>query len=137
MTLNELNAQYNDETYPLLPFISKHNLTPIPKGLYRKPNAKFRGVTAKLDPETNTYVVMMHGMFDVKEDIIIVPENATMSVMKQVLLDTYIEAGYKEVPKFQCYEQKTFPLNSEEGKLALANLTMFKTKSTHNEVPNN
>lgn len=130
--LGEYNEQFQDDTYPMLPNVGKNNITIIHKGLYKKPGAKFRGVTAKLIPGDDKYTIMMNGMFDLKENIVIVPESLdieTLTPMKRTLLDSCIASGYKVVPKLQHYEQRTYPLDSEEGRLALANLTTFKSKN--------
>lgn len=121
MTLNELNTKYNDETYPLFPFISKTKITLLPAGLYRKHKASFRGITAVFDRESGEYVFPLYGMYHIKENLVIVPEEMEMNSNKQTFLDATIKSGFKRTSKAPKFETFFFAPESEEAKLALAN----------------
>lgn len=117
----QLNEQFNDETYPIFPFISKNRITPLKAGKYRKHRANFRGVTAKYNTETQEYEYPLYGMYVIEEDLIIVPPEIEMNDNKMAFLKAHLKAGYTQVetaPKFKTYK---YPPESLEAKLALAN----------------
>ena len=120
-----INAKYNDDTYPEFPYISPNRVTLLSKGLYRKHGAKYRGVTAVFNEETGEFTYPLYGMYRIPEDIIIVPETLELNESKMSFLNAAIKAGYKKVetpPKFQAVY---FPEDSKEAKLALANKAEF------------
>lgn len=127
MTLNELNIQFNDETYPLFPFISKTKITPLPAGLYRKHKAVFRGVTAVFDKESGEYVFPLYGMYHIKENLVIVPEEMEMNTNKQTFLDALIQSGFTKTDKAPKFETFFYDPESEEAKLALANKLEYQS----------
>jgi hypothetical protein len=129
MTLNEINAKYNDETYPLFPFISKTRITLLPKGLYRKHKANFRGVTAVYNESTGEYEFPLYGMYLIEEDMVIVPEGIEMNNNKQTFLQATIQAGYVKSDRAPKFKTIMFPPDSEEAKLALANKMEYQTNS--------
>ena len=126
MTLNELNEKYNDETYPLFPFISKTRITLLPKGLYRKHKANFRGITAVFNEETKEYEFPLYGMYFVEEDMVIVPPDMEMNANKQTFLQATLQAGYVQSDRAPRFKTFLFPPDSEEAKLALANKIEFQ-----------
>lgn len=127
MTLNELNTKYNDETYPLFPFISKTKITLLPAGLYRKHKASFRGITAVFDKESSEYVFPLYGMYHIKENLVIVPDEMEMNSNKQTFLDATIKSGFKKTNKAPKFETYFFEPDSEEAKLALANKLEYQS----------
>lgn len=131
MTLNDINAKFNDETYPLFPFISKNRITLLQRGLYRKHNAKFRGVTAVYNETTNEYEFPLYGMYLIEEDLVIVPEEVEMNTNKTTFLEATIQAGYTKVDRAPKFKTITFAPDSEEAKLALANKMDFQVNSKH------
>lgn len=129
MTLNEINAKYNDETYPLFPFISKNRITLLQKGLYRKHKANFRGVTAVYNEDTKEYEFPLYGMYLIEEDMVIVPEGIEMNPNKQTFLQATIASGYVKADRAPKFKTITFPVDSEEAKLALANKMDYQIAS--------
>lgn len=117
----QLNEQFNDETYPIFPFVSKNRITPLQKGKYRKHKANFRGVTAVFNTEAQEYEYLLYGMYVIKEDIIIVPPEVEMNDNKLAFLNAHLKAGYKQVDSAPKFETFKFPPDSYEAKLALAN----------------
>ena len=127
---DQLNEKYNDDTYPIFPFIAKDRITVLQKGFYRKNKAKFRGVTAIYNNETKEYEYPLYGMYHIKENLVIVPPEMEMTERKQKLLEAQLTAGYKQVdsaPKFETYK---FPPDSEEAKLALFNKAEYQNTMT-------
>lgn len=124
--LNEINSKYNDDTYPIFPFISKVKITPLKKGLYRKHNTKFRGITAIFNIISNEYEFPLYGMYFVPEDIVIVPEELELNESKQAFLSSVLTAGYKQVSRPPIFQTKKFPADSEEAKLALINKVEYQ-----------
>lgn len=121
----KLNEKYNDDTYDVFPYISPFRVTPIKKGLYKKHNAKYRGITAKYDEDQKKFRFFLYGMYRIPNDIVIVPENLVLNQNKDILLNAAIKAGFTKVarpPKFDAIE---FPENSEEARMALANKTAY------------
>ncbi len=116
-----LNGKYNDDTYPVFPFISKTRITPLPKGLYRKHRANYRGITAIFNQETEEYEFPLFGMYYIEEDLAIVPEEVELTESKQKYLDMLLTAGYEQVDKAPHFQTMKFDPTSEEAKLALAN----------------
>jgi len=127
---NELNKKFNDETYPLYPFVCPNRVTPLKKGLYRKHNAKYRGVTAKYNMQTQRYEYPLYGMFNIEENLIIVPDGIIMTESKQAVLDMYLKNGYKQVNKPPKFETVLFSEDTEEARLALEN----KADHAYNEI---
>ena len=130
----KLNEKFNDDTYPIFPFISKERITPLKAGFYRKHKAKFRGVTAVYNNETKEYEFPLYGMYYIPEDIIIVPDGLEMNPNKQAFLEAHLKTGYKQVnnaPRFVTYK---FPPDSIEAKLALANKVEYQYSSDVNKV---
>jgi hypothetical protein len=127
-TLTDINKKYNDETYPVFPFISKNRITILPAGLYRKHKATYRGVTATYDPDTQRYTYPLYGMYNIEEDLIIVPEDLVITRSKRLLLDFHLNQGFKQVstaPKFKTF---FFEPDTPEAILALANKIEHQTK---------
>lgn len=117
----ELNQKYNDDTYPIFPFIAKNRVTLLSEGFYRKHKANFRGVTAVFNPETKVYEFPLYGMYYIPKSIVIVPEEMEMNDSKEAFLNAAISSGYEEIntpPKFETYK---FSPESQEARLALAN----------------
>ena len=117
----ELNQKYNDDTYPIFPFIAKNRITLLSEGFYRKHKANFRGVTAVFNPDTKAYEFPLYGMYYIPESIVIVPEEIEMNDSKEAFLRAALDAGYEQVdspPKFETYK---FSPESHEARLALAN----------------
>lgn len=122
----QLNARFNDDTYPVFPFVSKSKITLLKSGLYKKHKANFRGITALFNKEINEYEFPLFGMYHVPEDLVIVPDEMEMTESKQAFLNAAITAGYKltnKPPKFQTIK---FSPSSEEAKLALSNKVAFQ-----------
>lgn len=121
MTLNDVNSKYNDETYPLFPFISKTRITLLKKGLYRKHKANFRGITAVFNEDTKQYEFPLYGMYQIEQDMVIVPEGVEMNPNKQTFLQAALQAGFVQSDRAPKFKTILFPADSEEAKLALAN----------------
>lgn len=122
----QLNARFNDDTYPVFPFVSKSKITLLKSGLYKKHKANFRGITALFNKDSGEYEFPLFGMYHVPEDLVIVPEEMEMTESKQAFLNAAITAGYKltnKPPKFQTIK---FSPSSEEAKLALSNKVAFQ-----------
>lgn len=131
MTLNEINARFNDDTYEVFPFISKTRITLLKKGLYKKDKANFRGITAIYDEEIGEYKFPLYGMYLIEEDLVIVPEGIEMSEGRSTSLDAMIKSGYKQVERAPRFKTIFYDPNSEEAKLALANKMEFQVNSKH------
>lgn len=125
----KINEKYNDDTYPEFPYISDKRITLLKKGLYRKHNAKYRGVTAVFDKETEEFKFPLYGMYYIPEDLVIVPDDLELTAIKQKLLDAALKAGYKQVSKPPKFRTVYFPEDSPEAKLALANKAEYYYKS--------
>jgi hypothetical protein len=131
MTLNDINNKYNDDTYPIFPFISKTRITLLPKGLYRKDKANFRGVTAVYNETTEEYEFPLYGMYYIEEDLVIVPPELDMSAGRSTFLEATEKSGYTKVDRAPKFKTILFPTDSEEAKLALANKMDFQVNSKH------
>ena len=94
----KLNEKYNDETYPEFPYISKNRVTLLKRGLYRKHNAKYRGITAVYDEETEEFSYPLYGMYFIEEDLVIVPESLNLNENKKAFLIGAEKAGFKTLP---------------------------------------
>jgi hypothetical protein len=116
-----LNARYNDDTYPVFPFISKTRITLLKAGLYRKHRANYRGITAVYNQESGEYEFPLFGMYYIEEDLVIVPEDMEMTDSKQTFLETALKAGYIQTDKAPHFKTKMFDPTSDEAKLALSN----------------
>ena len=127
MTLNEINAKYNDETYPLFPFISKNRIVMLKSGLYRKHKANFRGVTAVYNEDTKEYEFPLYGMYLIEEDMVIVPEDLEMNTNKQTFLQAALNAGFVQAERAPKFKTIRFAADSEEAKLALANKMNYQS----------
>lgn len=117
----ELNLKYNDDTYPIFPFIAKNRITLLSEGFYRKHKANFRGVTAVFNSELKEYEFPLYGMYYIPKNIVIVLDEMEMNDNKEAFLKAAISSGYEEVhtpPKFETYK---FSPDSHEARLALAN----------------
>ena len=110
--------------------ISKTRIILLPKGLYRKDKANFRGVTAVYNEMTNEYEFPLYGMYAIEEDLVIVPEGLDLNSGKQTVLNAAIQSGYTQVDRAPRFKTIMFPPDSEEAKLALANKMDFQTKQT-------
>jgi len=133
----KLNEKYNDETYEEFPYIAPYKITLLRKGLYRKKNAKYRGITAVYDKEEKKFRFFLYGMYNIPEDIVIVPDGIEMTEKKQEFLDAAIQAGFKRVMRPPKFEPIEFPPDSEEAKSALANKVDYyrnKLKSDENNI---
>ena len=133
--LKRINIKYNDSTYEVFPFITKDKIHIIRKGLYRKDNAKFRGVTAIYDELSESYMFPLYGMYHVPEDIVIVPEGVDLSTGKKTLYNSAIKAGFIEVNRPPTFTTVYFPENSPEAKAALANRSIFHCNSKDDDTP--
>ena len=121
----KLNSKYNDDTYPEFPYISQNRVTLLKKGLYKKHGAKYRGVTAVFDEETQEFTYPLYGMYRIPEDIIIVPVGLELNPNKEAFLNAALKAGYKRVSTPPTFQPIYFSEDSPEAKLALANKAEF------------
>lgn len=117
----QLNNKYNDDTYPVFPFVSKNKITLLKAGLYKKHKANFRGITAVFNLATGEYEFPLFGMYQVPEDIVIVPDEMEMTPSKEAFLNAALKAGYKLTNRPPKFETIKFSTSSEEAKLALSN----------------
>lgn len=117
----QLNAKYNDDTYPVFPFISKTRITLLPAGLYRKHRANYRGITATFNSESGEYEFPLFGMYYIEDDLVIVPEEMEMTESKEKFLKIGLETGYKQTDKAPHFKTMKFDVTSDEARLALAN----------------
>ncbi len=141
VTLAQINEKYNDETYPVFPFISKNRITVLTKGLYRKHKATFRGVTATYDSDNQKYRYPLYGMYNIEENLIVVPEGLAMTPSKQSFLDFYLGEEYTQIAAAPKFKTLYFEEDSQEAELALANKIEHQTREKLNEqvsitVPN-
>ncbi len=126
----KLNKKYNDETYPEFPYISKNRVTLLKRGLYRKHNAKYRGITAVYDEETEEFSYPLYGMYYIEEDLVIVPESLNLNENKKAFLNAAINAGFKKVDRPPTFKPTEFSEDSPEARLALANkASYYRNKS--------
>jgi len=128
VTLAQINEKYNDETYPVFPFISKTRITVLPSGLYRKHKATFRGITAIYDTNENKYKYPLYGMYNITDDLIIVPEDMPMSPNKEAFLESQLKDGFTQVSTAPKFETLFFDDGSKEAELALANKLEHQTQ---------
>lgn len=130
----QLNEQFNDDTYPIFPFIAKNRITPLKAGFYRKHKANFRGVTAVYNNEEKEYEYPLYGMYYIPDDIVIVPDDMEMNGNKEAFLNAHLNAGYEQVdsaPKFKTYK---YSADSMEAKLALANKVEHQYKTDYENI---
>lgn len=135
--LAEVNKKYNDNTYPVFPFISKTKITPLKKGLYRKHNTNFRGITAVFNPDTNEYEFPLYGMYNVPNDIVIVPEGLELNESKKAFLQSVLTAGFEQQSRPPKFETIMFEPETEEAKLALINKVAFQINDNQQTTNNN
>ncbi len=121
----KINKKYNDDTYPEYPFISKDRITLLPKGLYRKHGAKYRGVTAVYDDKTKEFTFPLYGMYYVPEDIIITPVGLQLNEARASFYNAALKTGFKQVSEPPVFQSVFFPNDSPEAKLALANKAAY------------
>lgn len=124
--LIKINAKYNDDTYPVFPFISKTKITPLKEGLYKKHNTKFRGITAVFNPDLGEYEFPLYGMYHVPEDLVIVPEDLELNDSKKAFLSSLLTAGFKQTTRPPKFETIFFSADSEEAKCALVNKVTYQ-----------
>jgi len=117
----ELNKKYNDDTYEEFPYIAPYRITLLQKGLYKKKKANYRGITAVYDKELGTFRVYLYGMYNIPEDLVIVPDGIEMTPKKQEFLDAALQAGFTKTNRPPKFEPIEFEKDSEEAKLAVAN----------------
>lgn len=125
--LEKLNSKYNDDTYPIFPFVSKERITPILKGYYRKNKAKFRGVTATYNKQTEEYEFPLYGIYIIEKNIVIVPKDLELTPKMKKFLDLLLSKGFEEVSDIPQFETYKFPADSEEAKIALMNKLNYQT----------
>jgi len=125
----KINKKYNDDTYPEYPFISKERVTLLPKGLYRKHGAKYRGVTAVYNETTKEFTFPLYGMYYVPEDIIIKPNDLQLNESKASFYNAALKTGFKQVSEPPVFQSIFFPDDSPEAKLALANKAAYYRKN--------
>lgn len=125
----KLNKKYNDETYPEYPFISKNKVTMLTKGLYRKFEAKYRGITAVFNEEKAIFEFPLYGMYYVTKDIVIVPPECSFNTEKSAILDAALKAGFEQVDGSPTFVPVFFSEDSPEAKLALANKATYYSKN--------
>ena len=128
----EMNKKYNDDTYPMFPYISNNEIKLLKKGLYRKYNAKYRGVTAVYNKEKEIFEYPLYGMYYIPEDLIIIPDGLNLNKNKKIFLEAAIKAGYKMVNKVPTFIPVYFPEDSPEARLALANKMEYYKNSKNN-----
>ena len=126
---DDVNKKYNDETFPVFPYIDKEKVTLLSRGLYRKHKAKYRGVTAVYNEEKNKFEFPLYGMYKVEENLVIVPEGANFDGTKSAILNSAIKAGFRQVNRPPLFETIYFDEDTEEAKLALVNRSFYKNKS--------
>ncbi len=122
----QLNDKYNDDTYPIFPFVSKNKITLLKSGLYKKHKANFRGITATFNQESGEYEFPLYGMYLVKEDMVIVPEGLELNESKSAFLNAALKAGFNLSNKPPKFETVKFAPDSIEAKLALSNKVDFQ-----------
>ena len=127
-TLDQVNEKFNDDTYPVFPFISKTRITILPKGLYRKHKATFKGITAIYDANEECYKYPLYGMYNIENDLLIVPKDLLITPTKQALLDMHEKEGFIQVEAAPKFATIYYPADSEEAELALANKIEHQTK---------
>ncbi len=130
----KLNEKYNDETYPVFPFISTERITLLEAGLYRKHKASYRGITAIFNSESGEYEYPLYGMYSIEENLVIVPDEMEMTESKQAFLDSALKAGYIQTNKAPHFKTIKFPADSEEAKLALSNKVAHQYNATDIEA---
>lgn len=130
----QLNEKFNDDTYPIFPFVSKNRITPLKAGFYRKHKANFRGVTAVYNTEIEEYEYPLYGMYHISEDIVIVPTDIEMNANKEAFLQAHLKAEYKQVDSAPKFETFKFPPDSMEAKLSLANKVEYQYRTDYEEV---
>lgn len=135
--LAEVNKKYNDDTYPVFPFISKTKITPLKKGLYRKHNTKFRGITAVFNTDTNEYEFPLYGMYFVPSDIVIVPPELELNDSKKAFLESVLVAGFEHKTRPPKFETILFGAETDEAKLALINKVAYQVNDIQEVVNSN
>jgi hypothetical protein len=131
--LSQINTKYNDDTYPVFPFVSGNYITIIKAGLYRKHHAKFRGVTAVYDEEKGTYTYPLYGMYNIEEDLLIVPPTVEITEEKQKLIDRMLERGYKQLSAPPTFKTLYFDSASDEAVAALQNKMQFQANNSKSQ----
>lgn len=128
----KLNSKYNDDTYPSYPFIPENRVTLLKKGLYKKHGAKYRGVTAVYNEETEEFTFPLYGMYYVPDDIVIVPPGLKLNEAKASFFNAAIKTGFKQVSKPPTFQPVFFSDDSYEAKLALANKASYYRENKEN-----
>jgi hypothetical protein len=121
----KMNEQYNDDTYPEFPYISKNRITVLQKGLYRKHGATYRGITAVYDEEAGKFKFPLYGMYYVPQDLVIVPDELEWNDAKRTFYHATITAGFLKTNRPPTFTTIEFPEDSPQAKLALANKASF------------
>lgn len=130
ITLENVNAKYNDETYPIFPFIAQDKVTILKKGLYRKLNANFRGVTAVFDKEAGEYKFPLYGMYNIEQDMVIVPPGTELTEGRNSMIATCLSNGFIKSATPPHFKPYYFSPASMEAKVAIMNkLDSIPTKS--------
>lgn len=121
----KLNEKFNDDTYPNYPYISEKRITLLYKGLYKKYKAKYRGVTAVYDPVEKKFIFPLYGMYYVPENLVIVPPGLKINESKAIFLSAAVDAKFKRVDRPPTFKPITFPEDSPEARMALANKSNY------------
>lgn len=121
VNLEQINYKFNDETYPVFPFIAKDKVTILKKGLYRKLSAKYRGVTAVFDKELDEYTFPLYGMYNIEQDMVIVPPGVEITSSRSNTIATCLANGYLLSTTPPLFKPYYFSPNTIEAKIAIEN----------------
>lgn len=128
--LEDLNASFAEKSVGTYPFISRHRVNVLEKGIHKKEKANYRGVSMMYDGDQSRLKVLLIGYYNVPEDYIIVPEGLEITPGKQKLIDVHLSKGYTILNKFPSLKPLEFEETTEEYIIAKKVYDAYKEGDT-------
>ncbi len=116
--LEELNASFAEKSVGTYPFISRHRVNVLKKGIHQKDKANYRGVSMMYDGDQARVKVLLIGYYNVPENYIVVPEGLEITPGKQRLIDVHVGKGFTVINKFPSLKPFEFEEGTEEYRIA-------------------
>jgi hypothetical protein len=130
-TFEELNELYAQATIDVYPFINKSKIIVLKKGLYKKMNSKYAGLTINTNKNQSTCVLV--GYIYVPEDFVYVPSQLNLQEKQKAFIDFKSKEGYTILNTFPSLKPLVFSNTTKEFKLSLENYLKYKNDLLNNK----